>query len=312
MIIQAPYWVADSNRWSFFASATHDGKPRAMRICTTQMLAAFAHKMVRGSRVLLDGEVTNTRKNLVTVASQFPLVGTGFVMEASNIRLSDGIICDTGAPSELPVSYSDAIAINGLIPTWHSKQVPNLRVPLKLFRNPCRHHFRVNRGRHDQRVQRFHRGAQQRQDHSGAPQPRPRRRSAKTLAVHRVGSDRPYQGRWFVFNCYLVQLHPSIFRRLTGNVRRLEACRIPQRQRGLLHFRAILPNNFQVAIATTKSPVLADDNLPKATSIASLTASAANSAETDKENFLNTSDSSTETVGENVRKLLIHAIYESL
>ena len=67
MIIQAPYWVADSNCWSFFGSATHEGKPKAMRICTTQMIAAFAPKMVRGSFVVLDGEITTTRKRTTRI-----------------------------------------------------------------------------------------------------------------------------------------------------------------------------------------------------------------------------------------------------
>ncbi|KAH7701637.1 hypothetical protein AAVH_31226 [Aphelenchoides avenae] len=108
MIIQAPYWVKDGNCWSFFASASHDGKPKAIRIVTTQMLAAFAHKMTRGERVILDGDIANTR--------------TGFAMEASNIRLL-GARDAEAMPDELPTVFSDAIAISGSPPAWHKVHV---------------------------------------------------------------------------------------------------------------------------------------------------------------------------------------------
>lgn len=126
MIIQAPYWVKDGNCWSFFASASHDGKPKAIRIVTTQMLAAFAHKMTRGERVILDGDIANTRKNRIEYNSETYFTGTGFAMEASNIRLL-GARDAEAMPDELPTVFSDAIAISGSPPAWHSKRNPPIR-----------------------------------------------------------------------------------------------------------------------------------------------------------------------------------------
>lgn len=62
MILHKPRWEALGNHFNLLVSITDNGKPKVVRVVTTQMLSAISEALKRGAKVKLTGEVTQSRK----------------------------------------------------------------------------------------------------------------------------------------------------------------------------------------------------------------------------------------------------------